>query len=234
VDDEPQMVKTFTDLFRFHGWEAVGVFSGEEALAALESSDYQVVLMDIRMPGMSGVEAFGAMKRLRPKIPVVLMTAYTAQELVDQARRDGVTAVLSKPLNVPALMRMLDEIVHHRGPVLIVDDDPQFLTTLGAVLRAKGYEVLESGGLKDALEQLEHAGPRIVLLDLRLNHDEPGEAIRAIREANSRAAIILYSGYPSLLDDTVGTVPPQWIHAAFHKPFPPEALLEVLDDALGD
>ena len=75
VDDERLMVKTLGDIVRLHGWEADGAYSGESAVEAVRGKEYAVVLMDIRMTGINGVEAFKAMKEIRPDIRVVLMTA---------------------------------------------------------------------------------------------------------------------------------------------------------------
>ncbi|HEX3534007.1 MAG TPA: response regulator, partial [Gemmatimonadaceae bacterium] len=58
VDDEKQMVKTLVDVVRLHGWEADGVYSGEAAVDAIRDRDYAVVLMDVRMTGINGLEAF--------------------------------------------------------------------------------------------------------------------------------------------------------------------------------
>jgi hypothetical protein len=58
---------------------------------------------------------------------------------------------------------------------------------------------------------------------------EPRDSVLAIREVNPMVTIILYSGHPSLLHDTVEALPGPWIHGALQKPFRPEALLELLE-----
>ena len=73
------MVRTMVDVVRLHGWEADGVYSGEAAVEAVSERDYAVVLMDVRMTGINGLEAFKAMKLVRPSVRVILMTAYTAR-----------------------------------------------------------------------------------------------------------------------------------------------------------
>jgi DNA-binding NtrC family response regulator len=119
-----------------------------------------------------------------------------------------------------------------RGPVLVVDDDPNFLRTLAAVLAGKGFRTIEATGLEDALRRVQDAAPPVVLLDLRLNHGEPRDSVLAIREVNPLVTIILYSGHPALLNDTVESLPEPWIHGALHKPFSPEKLIGLLEGVL--
>jgi CheY-like chemotaxis protein len=109
VDDDHAMVRTLCDILRLRGWDATGVHSGEEAVQVACAEQYPVILMDIRMPGMDGVTAFKAMKQCAPPArKVVLMTAHTAPELLDEARREGAHDVMSKPIDLPSLMALLE------------------------------------------------------------------------------------------------------------------------------
>jgi DNA-binding NtrC family response regulator len=107
VDDDPGMVRTLCDIFRLRGWEAVGVYSGEEAVAEQFEHCYSHVLMDIMMPGIDGVTALKRMKLHRPACQVILMTAHTADERIAEARREGAMEVVTKPIDLPSLMRLL-------------------------------------------------------------------------------------------------------------------------------
>ena len=113
VDDDRQMVKTIRAILDHRGWQSTGVYTGEDAVAAATGGPpFNAVLMDVRMPGMSGVDACLAMHHAHPSMPVFLMTAYAAQEILAQARRAGVAAIMPKPLQWPKLMAHLDRIPH--------------------------------------------------------------------------------------------------------------------------
>ena len=107
VDDDAGMVRTLCDIFRLRGWEAVGVHSGEEAVEEQSEHEYAYVLMDIMMPGIDGVAALKQMKQSRPAGQVILMTAHTADERIAEARREGAIEVVTKPIDLPSLMRLL-------------------------------------------------------------------------------------------------------------------------------
>ena len=230
VDDEEQMVKTLGDIVRLHGWEADGAFSGEEAVECVRKRDYSVVLMDVRMAGITGVEALKAMKAIRSGIRVILMTAYTATEILAEAEREGALRILSKPVALAGLLVVLEQATRESRCVLIVDDDAAFLRTLRELLEQNGYGTLAAETLDEALEMLESGFPAAVILDLRLDGVTAPQTVLAIKRVSPSVALILCSGHAAALDETVSSLPPRLIHASLHKPFAPDTLLNILDE----
>ena len=91
---------------------------------------YQAVLMDVRMAGINGVDAFKAMKALRPEIKVILMTAYTAATSSRRRRERAPSKVLSKPVVLSGLLEMLEQTGKDAKPVLVVAEDADFSSSL--------------------------------------------------------------------------------------------------------
>lgn len=236
VDDDRQMVKTLSAVLKLHGWTTVGVHSGEEAIRAARERRFQAVLMDVKMPGINGVEAFREMRRTRPGTPVILMTAYAAHDLLEQAEREGALMIMPKPISWPTLLALLDRTDTKARSVLLVDDDPAFLACVGDVLATHGRRVIKAGSLSEALRHLDDqtSAPAVVVLDLKLNGLQPAEAVVAIKELSPAIVMILCTGYPGLLDQTMAAVPAEWIHAGLTKPFAPEHLIELLDALIRD
>ena len=94
---------------------------GETWLVTCSLEQFDAVLMDIKMPGLDGVAAFKAMKARRPGIRVVLMTAYTAHDLIREAEREGALRVVSKPVDLAAVLPVLEESLSRSRSVLVVD-----------------------------------------------------------------------------------------------------------------
>jgi DNA-binding NtrC family response regulator len=230
VDDDRLMVRTLGDILQLHGWEVHRAYSGEEAIDRVREGSYLAVLMDVKMGGMNGVETMRALRAIRPGLRVILMTAYTAAELLAEAEREGALRVLSKPVAVPALIRMLEDAVKGAKQVLVVDDDRQFLSTLCDVLRGHGFTPLEAESLTAALGQLEAGRPAAVVLDLKLGEMTPSESVVAIKRVSPATVLILYSGSAGAIDETTAAVPGSWIYASLRKPFPPERLVGLLDE----
>lgn len=229
VDDDPAMVDTLCDILDLEGWTPERAYSGEEALAVARSGGPGVVLMDIKMSGLNGVEALRALREVRPDVKVVLMTAYSASSLLEEAVRAGAVAVLAKPLDPAEVMRLLGSLVDRPKRVLVVDDDPDFLTTLAEAVERSGYEVLRARSVDEALSALETNGVAAVLLDMVLPGTEPRDAIVAIRRASPTAAFVFFSGYEQVLKRAKSDFDAPWVKASLHKPFAVSDLLEALD-----
>lgn len=234
VDDDRHMVRTISDVLRLRGWEVDGAYSGEEAVEAVGKTPYRALVMDIRMAGMNGVEAFRAIRGIAPALPVVFMTAYSATELLREAERLGALRIFAKPFPIHELVSTLENVLVQQRSVLLVDDNLEFLATLRAVLVSRGVPTLQASSLDDALRLLEAEHPGVVILDLKLAEVDPRDAILAVRRVSPAVALILYSGHPDLLQATTAEFPAHWFSACFKKPFHPEQLLETLDALTGN
>jgi DNA-binding NtrC family response regulator len=230
VDDDRAMVKTLSDVLAYKGWEVRGAYSGAAAVQAAKTEPFDVVLMDIKMPGMDGVDAFKAIKAARPGTRVVLMTAYAARERVVEAEREGVLRVLPKPVDIAELLSVLGGELGRQNPVLLVDTDAVFLKTLSEVLHLRGFETVIAENLEHATRLMTAQRPIAVLLHMHLNATPPGEAVSKVHEAGPEAALIVYSGKPYAAAEAALVVPRDWIHAYLQKPFAIDDVTVVLDE----
>jgi CheY-like chemotaxis protein len=232
VDDDQAMVRSLCDVLTLSGWDASNASSGEEAIERVDQESFDVVLMDVKMGGVTGVEALRSIRNRHPTLPVVLMTAYSSSRLLQDANDWGATRVLFKPLPIPTLLELLTLYAEDRRALLLVDDDPEFVRSMSTVLEARGYRVYKATTIEQALTHLRHRHPMVVLLDLNINHLQPNEVIRVIRNASTSAAIILLSGFPGLLAEATAPGTARRVYATLQKPFQPDELTQLLDDVL--
>ena len=115
VDDDVGMVETLADILREHRYQVATGYSGEAAVAMARERHYDAILMDIRMPGLNGVEALKAIKARMPETRVIMMTAFTRHDLVEEARRSTAVAVVPKPLDVDRVLELLKEATRPDG-----------------------------------------------------------------------------------------------------------------------
>ena len=104
VDDDRRMARTLTDILKVKGYEAEMAHSGPEALEKVEKGHFDCILSDIKMPEVNGVELYRAIKEIDADLPVVLMTAYSHDKLVNEGLKEGAIAVMTKPLDINALL----------------------------------------------------------------------------------------------------------------------------------
>jgi len=114
VDDDAGMVDTLADIFTAKGYGTASAYSGEAALALTERTPYDVILMDVQMPGLNGVQVLKTLRARKLQTPVIMMTAFTRHELVQEAAQVA-SAILSKPLELDDVLALIDRTVGSRG-----------------------------------------------------------------------------------------------------------------------
>ena len=115
VDDDLAMRQMLASLFRKEGFRVEEAASADEALERVRDADFQVVLSDIRMPGRSGIEMVGELRRLRPETPVVLMTAFGSIDSAVEAMRAGAFDYITKPFEPDAVLLTVDRALERRA-----------------------------------------------------------------------------------------------------------------------
>jgi DNA-binding NtrC family response regulator len=169
VDDEPQMLIAINETLRRSGYAITTAGSGMEALRKLKEKYYRLVITDMRMPEVSGLELLRKVKNLAPQTPVILLTAYgTIQNAVD-AMRDGAYDYLLKPFSSESLENIVRKALdssapkkHEKASHALITQDPGFSRTieLAAQAAASSATVLieaESGTGKELLARMIHA-----------------------------------------------------------------------------
>ena len=89
------------------GFKVHAAFSGAEALEILRSQQVDILLTDVRMPDMDGVALYRKTRKTHPKLITVLMTAYAADDIIQQGMKEGIKTVLNKPLDIDFLLSLL-------------------------------------------------------------------------------------------------------------------------------
>jgi len=107
VDDSPFMVSTLADILEVKGFEVHSAYSGAEALEILRNHPVDILLTDVRMPDMHGVELYRATRKTHPNLITLLMTAYAADDIIQQGMAEGIKTVLQKPVHFDALLVLL-------------------------------------------------------------------------------------------------------------------------------
>jgi CheY-like chemotaxis protein len=122
VDDNPSMAKTLADIMGVKGFEVHAAHSGSEALKILQSQPVDILLTDVVMPDMDGVALYRATRKTHPKLITILMTAYAADDIIDQGLAEGIKTVLTKPLDIKFMLTLFSAY----KDLIIEDSRPMF------------------------------------------------------------------------------------------------------------
>ncbi len=114
IDDEAGILETLRILLRNEGFTPITALGGKAGLDALETSSPDIVLSDIRMPTISGIEVLAAVKARDPQLPVVLMTAQASMQSAIQAVNEGAFYYIQKPFRNDELVAILRRAAEHR------------------------------------------------------------------------------------------------------------------------
>ena len=109
VDDEAEFVSTLAERLELRGYEVRTADSGESALAILEQGLPHVVVLDVRMPGMDGMEVLDHIRVRHPDLPVIMLTGYGSTRDGIEGMRRGAFDYMVKPIDIDALMAKIAE-----------------------------------------------------------------------------------------------------------------------------
>jgi DNA-binding NtrC family response regulator len=135
VDDEEEFVETLAERMRNRGMDVETSNSGSAALDLIDDDSYDVVVLDLKMPGMDGLEALERIKKRRPEIQVVLLTGHATVEKGVEAMKRGALEFLEKPID----LSKLSEVIHKAKAekMILVDEDTE--ERIKEILREKSW-----------------------------------------------------------------------------------------------
>ena len=115
VDDDAAMRQMLASLFRERGYPVQEAASADEALERTRETEFDAVLSDIKMPGKTGIEMVGELRRVRPATPVVLMTAFGSIDSAVEAMRAGAFDYITKPFEPEAVLLTVERALERRA-----------------------------------------------------------------------------------------------------------------------
>ena len=224
VDDEETIRMTMSDIITIKGYEVATAESGETAVQMCTENRYDVILMDVRMPGIDGVEAFRQIRVHQPDVRMIIMTAYSTHELEQVALDEGAIAFIPKPLDIQKVLELIGEAVQ-KASILFVEDQGTLAAALAPMLEAKGFSVQSVTSPVNALELARQTPFTVVFIDLEMQTMGGLELYLALRKVNPTSVAVMLSKMHTEKEEVTVTVMP--------KPVDPEVVLALLEQLTG-
>jgi two-component system, response regulator PdtaR len=193
VDDQIALAENIAEVLQGLGFETLVAASAEEALAIVRGGGISAVVTDFRLPGRSGADLIGDLRRAGERIPVLMMSAYTDEQTIAQSHAAGAWLFLPKPVPLDVLMDVVQSLAKTPAAALVIDDEASFADNLAEALTAEGHEVIVSQTAADALAQ--HRRLDTAVVDYRLPDGTGIDVARALRARDPAIRILFISGF---------------------------------------
>jgi CheY-like chemotaxis protein len=111
VEDDEEMRSLLQDFLKEEGYESDSAGNGSEAVRKLTEQQFDLIITDIRMPVMTGLDLLAAAKRLDAKVPVIVITAFWGEDAYRRSMARGADAYLEKPIHLDRLRSLIHELI---------------------------------------------------------------------------------------------------------------------------
>jgi len=219
VDDNLAFAENLAEILAEEGNEVSLARTGAEAIQLVRTTPFDAVLTDMRMPVMGGAQLVHELRQIDPGVPALVVTAYIGDRDINYAVREGLLAVLSKPIPIPKLMELL-QAARRDGIVVLVEDDGALSDNLSEALRARGLTAVTSSSVLET-QRLGPLRPFSAIVDLRVPGGPDGEAMRQLLKRFPGLPIVVITGHD--------VSPPSPPHQLFRKPFATEEVMGAIE-----
>ncbi len=228
VDDLRSARLTLGGILEDKGHKVVTAENGYQAIEAVGETHFNVIFMDIKMPGINGVQTFREIQKLDPEATVIMMTAYSVEDLVKEALEEGAYAIVYKPFDIDRIIAIIEELLHEKILILVVDDQFGDRETLKGILEDKGYRVATARDGAEAIDMVKSRHYDIIFLDIRLPDMDGVETFKKVKQIDPRATVIMMTGYTE--EDLVRRAINEGAYTCIYKPFDVEKVISLVED----
>ncbi len=226
VDDNIDYCEGIIDFLEMEGFDAIGVHDGFKALETIEEEEFDMVLMDVRMPGMDGVETFHKIKEVSPDTPTILMTAFAVESRIREALRGGVFGAFQKPVDNERLLCSIKKTFSGGAVIMIADGDNEHCSDILGRFAEKGYRGVVVRDHKTAVQMASENKFDIIILDAKQKDTDGFEIYQKIRDFRPDVNIIIITDSKKKTENQTDQISKDDACALFEKPLDIENLIE--------
>ena len=115
VDDDTDLARSTALILKRQGFSVYVAYDGAAAIHQAEHNPFDIAPLDIKMPGMDGVETYKRLKAIQPDLAAIMMTGYSVEDRTLEALREGALAVLNNPLDLERLLDLIEKAMWKRS-----------------------------------------------------------------------------------------------------------------------
>ena len=235
VDDEKIIRDFFARLLSLQGLEVIEAEDGYKASELAKGNKFDLYFIDVRMPGMDGLETFRQIRQVHPEALVVMMTGYALDNILEQAQKEGASGSIRKPFAIGEIKGIVEKAAREKNKevsnILVIDDDQAVLNFFGNFLKAKNQKYSLVNNAKGALELIQREKFDLIFLDLVLKDADGLEFYKNIKEILPQAEIVIITGYHDKAKEIEGKPD---ISGLLYKPFEIDGIIKYIEKIKND
>jgi DNA-binding NtrC family response regulator len=231
VDDDKDMTETLSDILTDMRYCVETANNGLEAIEKVKTHAFDTVLLDIKMPGINGVETFREIKKIRPEAVVMLMTAQSVEELVAEALEEGAYGIMYKPIDTKKLVEFI-ETKRSGALILFVDVDLSATQVLVGALKKIGYRVAQARSGEEAKKLVQSKKCDMVFIEVKMPIMNGIETYMALRKIRPDIKVVMTTNYREGLEDLIDQALNEGAYACIYKPFEVKKVAKLLERIL--
>jgi DNA-binding NtrC family response regulator len=196
VDDDVNLLDLLVDTLTTIGYRTTPAHGGVVALEKLKDDRFDLMITDIKMPDLDGIQLLKKVRRHYPDMPVLFITGYGTPEMIGQSSPDG---ILAKPFRIAQIEALIEETLSRKGKlagpsmrkVLVVDSDAAFRTSLADALSVSNYVTFGAGDELEALKELQNGHFHAVIASSDPSERGSVDLGRKVKQISPKTSVIL-------------------------------------------
>ncbi|MEZ5357734.1 MAG: response regulator [Candidatus Zixiibacteriota bacterium] len=217
VDDEEMFLLATSQALNRRGFTVSVAPNGVTALDKIAAEQFDIIVLDVKMPDIDGIEVFNQINSRHPNLPVIILTGHPSISDAFHTSKQGIASYMSKPVEIEELARKARNAViaakdkeeaksqksetpnvDEQVRVLIVDDEEELLSSLSRLFSRRQIQPLTANSGQRALEILQDSLVDIMVLDVKMPGMDGLEVLRRVKKQYPSIQVILLSGHPSV------------------------------------
>jgi len=204
IEDEEIARRSLKRVIDKEGFETLVASDGYEGMGLFRSEKPDIVITDIKMPHIDGMELLHSVKDISPSTEMILITAYGDYDTVILALRQGVLDYLKKPVDLDQLILSLGRArekiaerkkINIKPSLLILEDDKNNRNKLTRVFEKEGYEVFTGRDGEEGIKIFSQNKIDILLADIKMPKKDGIEVLHEVRKVSKDCEVIMITGY---------------------------------------
>lgn len=232
IDDNIDLADGYAVILQDQGFDVDVAYCGNDGVESYQNNHQDLVLLDIKLPDINGIEVLRQLHLQNPKVKVLIMTGFAIEQVLEQVQAQGKVEVFRRPFTIDQVFNSFIDN-EDESLLLIADDDPFFAGTLSSYCSEYGLKPLLASSYKEVQQKKPQDEPvELLLLDLHMPLMKVLEVYLNLKLQNKIVKTIIVTGNVINIDNVEDPLNAPSVTGCLFKPFTPENLAGAINQAL--